>query len=90
MATATRPLSRGPPALIASEPVDGPRNGRVGEKMKRRPFAGLVIEQAQGRTVRIVPIDMRQVAFGVSPALPQPRREDADARLLTERINAAR
>jgi hypothetical protein len=79
MATATRPLSRGPPALVAREPVDGPRNGRVGEKMKRCPFARLVIEQAQGGTVRIVPIDMRQIAFGISPALPQPRGENADA-----------
>jgi hypothetical protein len=46
-----------------------------------------VIEQAQGGAVRIVPIDMWHVAFGVSTAPLQYRAEDADARLLTERIN---
>ena len=87
MTAAARPFSRRPPTFVTGEPVDGPRNGSVGEEAKRRPFARLMVKQAQGGTVRIVPIDMRQVAFGIAPALPQPRREDADLWLLAQRLD---
>ena len=60
MPAAPGPLPRRTPSLVSTEPVEGPRNGGLGEKPERGPLASLVIKQAEDRVTRPVDVDVRK------------------------------
>lgn len=80
MTTAPLPLAREHPDLEPEEPINGPRNDRLGDELFGRPLLVLRIVEAECREVGMMadPVDVRRKLSGPSRISADRWVEDED------------